>query len=173
MQTYIEINVPLRQDAAWMTALRRKLSGTLVRWQKGGYHITVAFMNKTSLAPSLITALNNCISGVKLPPLQFDKVDAFTAINTGAHIIHLTASEIPEEFSEWVNMARRVLSDNGCEIETDFRLHVTLGRIQEDAINLDSLKIALKEVEMPSFSIQLHEVTFCIFRGEIIKTWRW
>ena len=46
MQSYIEIKVPISWDEPWFQDLREELDGVNIRWQRGYYHITMAFLDR-------------------------------------------------------------------------------------------------------------------------------
>ena len=49
MKTYIEIQVPIRNDAVWFEKLRCVCQNIDVKWQMGYYHITMAFIDETPI----------------------------------------------------------------------------------------------------------------------------
>ena len=53
MKTYIEIQVPIRNDAVWFEKLRCVCQNIDVKWQMGYYHITMAFIDETPIGIDL------------------------------------------------------------------------------------------------------------------------
>lgn len=45
MKSYLEIKVPISHDDYWFRELRDLLDGVDIRWQRGYYHITMAFLD--------------------------------------------------------------------------------------------------------------------------------
>lgn len=103
--------------------------------------------------------------------LCFDKLDAFTTNSSKMHIINLTATDIPEPFMNWVNGIRSDLVANGCLMQSGFRLHVTLGRVDSSAIKIDRLQGIIENFKMPSFVLPLRSFDYRKFRGDTIKRW--
>ncbi len=56
----------------------------------------------------------------------------------------------------------------GCKLQSDFKLHVTLGRLKEPGIELAEVKEALGNMPKPSFNLMLSDVDFRVFRGELL-----
>jgi len=173
METYVKLDVAIPKDAFWLASLTGGLRRFPVRWQNGHYHITLAFNNKTPHDVDIVSILNNQLRKPFLPEITFDKLEAFTAQTGGQHIINLTSSVIPDDFKEWVDNIRRVLTANGCTIESNFRLHVTLGRIQSSAISLEKLNAFLQGIEITPFTESLPWLSYMEYRGtEPIVSWK-
>ena len=85
LKNYLAISVPLCQDAHWFSQLRGALSHVTVRWQKGHYHSTIAFMNEMPEA----SMLEEYFTRQTAPTLTFDKLDAFST--SSEHILCLKA----------------------------------------------------------------------------------
>ena len=167
MKTYLEIQVPLRYDAAWFDELRCGCQHTGIKWQTGFYHITMVFVDKTPTDVDLRPLLEKYLNRYSAPTLTFDKLDAFTTMS-GMHIIYLTATEIPMSFLSLIEDIRSDMKDAGCIIDSPFRLHVTLGRIKASVIQLASVQEMTKKVSLPAFSLTLEDVDYRVFRGETI-----
>ena len=167
MKTYLEIQVPLRYDAAWFDELRCGCQHTGIKWQTGFYHITMVFVDKTPTDVDLLPLLEKYLNRYSAPTLTFDKLDAFTTMS-GMHIIYLTATEIPQSFLSLIEDIRSDMKDAGCIIDSPFRLHVTLGRIKASLIQLASVQEMTKKVSLPAFSLTLEDVDYRVFRGETI-----
>lgn len=163
MKSYIELQVPLRNDAQWFEELRTKMSeqGVNVRWQNDFYHITVVFVNEIVKQPNIhaFAPIYKCLSYKAAPHLTFDTLDAFTS-KSGEHIVYLTSSCPSEEIREFVNNIRKTIDEAGWIYEPDFLLHVTLGRISSKLISLEELKKLISQVSMPSFTLQLFSAKF-------------
>ena len=87
MKTYLEIQVPLRNDAAWFKDLRSICQYIDVRWQMGHFHITMAFIDETPTGVDLCPLLEKYLRTFTAPILSFDKLDAFTSNSTIAMFI--------------------------------------------------------------------------------------
>ena len=171
MKSYIEIKVPISYDDYWFRELRDLLDGVDIRWQRGYYHITMAFLDETPERVNLVPGLNEILSEAIAPTITFDTLDAFAS---GPHrqVIHLTTTDIPEDFLDLVEDIRRYFKAKGCVIQSDFKLHVTLGRVQEPRMNVRKLKDIISQVEMPEFTMELSEVEYRIFRGKTLGQWK-
>jgi len=167
MKTYLEIQVPLRNDIGWFKDLRSICQNIDVRWQMGYYHITMAFVDETPIGIDLRPLLEKYLRNFPAPILTFDKLDAFTSMS-GMHIIYLAATEIPKSFISLVQAIRTDMKSAGCVMNSDFRLHVTLGRVKDPRIQLSTLQDLLGEVNLYAFSQTLTDVDYRVFRGGTI-----
>ncbi|MBQ3382055.1 MAG: 2'-5' RNA ligase family protein [Bacteroidales bacterium] len=157
-QTYIEIEVQLRQSAEWMGELKQVMQEAYVpvRWQNGYYHITLAFLEKVPSIEEVIAIMNRHLASFEAPELTFDKLDAFGK-RSGGGVVFLTCSEVPESFMQMVDALRQDLEAAGCMIESDFKLHVTLGRVNKDVhVEADLLRELTESVDVPAFSLRLN-----------------
>jgi len=156
---YIEVEVPVREDALWFQQLRAKMAeqGVNVKWQNGHFHITVAFITDHPQFANLFLPMTHSVAWKVGPFLTFDKVNAFTT-RSGQHIVYLTSSNPTHEFIDMVKRIREEFKAVGCEFSTDFKLHVTLGRVEANQIGLDVLQRILAEVAIPAFTLQLLKV---------------
>ena len=165
LKNYLAISVPLCQDAHWFSQLRGALSHVTVRWQKGHYHSTIAFMNEMPEA----SMLEEHFTRQTAPTLTFDKLDAFST--SSEHILCITSSKPSEAFMSLVLTLRKQLIESKCLPPQDFLLHVTLARIPIKAIALDDLKALIAPICIPSFTMTLTEVKHIIYKGDTIKSW--
>lgn len=171
MKSYLEIKVPITFDDYWFWELRDLLDGVDIRWQRGYYHITMAFLDFAPDGVDLVPGLDELLGEAVAPIITFDTLDAFAS---GAHrqVIHLTTSNIPEDFIALVKDVRQYFKAKGCIMQSDFRLHVTLGRVHDPKMNVRKLKDIISQVEMPSFTMELTEVEYRVFRGKTLGLWK-
>lgn len=162
MQNYLKIDVPLLKNARWFDALKRTLNGYPVKWQNEGYHITMAFINENPNHINLIPIFEKHLSSAVAPVLLFDKVDVFTANSGKEHIINLTSTTVPDSFLSLVESIRNDLKEVGCILESDFKLHVTLGRQNISNIDLKTLCSLIEQVEFTPFNLTLTDAHFCV-----------
>ena len=167
MKSYLEIQVPIRYDAKWFQKLRTVCRHIPVKWQLGYYHITMAFLDETPEGMDLQPVLDRHLATLSAPAIAFDKLDAFTS-TSGMCIIHLTATVIPQDFLETIEAIRADLKATGCRIESDFRLHVTLGRVKDVNISLSDIQESISSVDLPAFSLCLSDVDYREFRGKLL-----
>lgn len=165
MKNYLAITVPLRQDARWFNQLRQTLSHVAVRWQRGHYHITAAFMNQMPQA----SMLQQYFSQQAAPTLTFDKLHAFST--SSEHILCLTSSKPSAEFMSLVLPLRKQLIESKCLPPQPFLLHVTLARIPISAITLEDLKALIAPISIPSFTLTLSQMQHIIYKGDTIQSW--
>ena len=170
MKSYIEIKVPISFDDYWFRELRDLLDGVDIRWQRGYYHITMAFLDFAPDNVNMIRGLDDILDGTTAPTIKFDMLDAFAS---GAHrqVIHLTTTDAPKDFLDLVEDLRRYFKSKGCIIQSDFRLHVTLGRVQDPRMNVRKLKEIISQVGMPEIALELTGVEYRIFRGKTLGLW--
>lgn len=170
MKTYLEIQVPLRNDVAWFDELRSICKNIDVKWQMGYYHITMAFIDDTPVGVDFRPLLEKHLRSFAAPTLTFDKLDAFIA-TSGMHIIYLTATDIPQSFMSLVQAIRSDLKTAGCVMNSEFRLHVTLGRVKDPNVQLPRLHKLLETINVPASSMTLTDVDYRVFRsGTIYET---
>ncbi len=169
-QTYIEIEVPLRQSAEWMGELKQVMQEAYVpvRWQNGYYHITLAFLEKVPSREEVIAIIMRHLEQFDAPELTFDKLDALGK-RSGGGVLFLTSTAVPESFMRMVDALRQDLEAAGCVIESDFKLHVTLGRVERVArVDAGRLRELAGSVEVPAFSLRLKTVNYREFRGRTL-----
>ena len=167
MKTYLEIKVPISFDALWFVELREALQDLPVLWQRDFYHITMAFIDDTQLLPDVEAIMHKYLDNAKPVSITFDKLDVFTATN-GMLIVNLTATDIPAEFLALVDDIRCDVSCTNSNIQSDFKLHVTLGRITEPKADIDDVGFLIDEINLPPFTLTLDEVEYRVFRGRSI-----
>ena len=81
-------------------------------------------------------------------------------------IVHLTTDSIPDNFQKLVNNIRNDISANtSTSILSDFRLHVTLGRIAEAEADVDDIGFLIDEIDFMPINLTLNEVEYRVFRG--------
>lgn len=171
MKSYLELKVPISYEDSWFRQLRDLLDDVDIRWQRGYYHITMAFLDFAPDKVDMRPGLNDILGAALAPVITFDTLDAFAS---GYHrqVIHLTTSKAPESFLALVEDVRRHFIAKGCDIQSDFRLHVTLGRVQDPRMNVRKLQDIISQVDMPSFTMELNDVEYRVFRGKTIGLWK-
>ncbi len=171
MKSYIEIKVPIRFEDSWFRQLRDLLDGVDIRWQRGYYHITMAFLDFAPDKVNMKPGLNGILDDAVAPVITFDMLDAFAS---GYHrqVIHLTTTEAPKEFLDMVEQIREYFLAKGCEIQSDFKLHVTLGRVQDSRMNVRKLQDIIGQVDLPTFTMELTDVEYRVFRGKTLGLWK-
>lgn len=167
MKTYLEIKVPISFNAPWFNELREALKDMPVLWQRNFYHITMAFIDDTQHLSDLEAIMHKYLDNAKPVTITFDKLDVFTASN-GMQIVHLTSSEIPADFQNLVDDIRSDICCTNSNIQSDFRLHVTLGRIIEPEADIDDVGFLIDEIDLSPFTLTLDEVEYRVFRDRSI-----
>lgn len=170
---YLELKVPIWQNADWFVRLREAMAAEKisVKWQRG-FHITVAFIKGDKQVDALSAAFERCLYYRPAPSLTFDKVDVFKAQNSPEFIVNLTSSHPSSEFVDLVTMLRQEISDIGAEKESEFKLHVTLGKIDADSTSIDKVKKVAAGIQVPPFTLCLTDAEYCYYKGESIGSWR-
>lgn len=167
MKTYLEIKVPICYGTPWFSELRKALKNMPVLWQKGFYHITLAFIDDTQNLPDVETIMHKYLDHAHPINITFDKLDVFTAGN-GMQIVHLGTNNIPEGFKTLVDNIRHDIGRTYSSIQSDFKLHVTLGRITEAEASIDDVGFLIDEIDFMPFTLTLNEVEYRVFRGRSI-----
>lgn len=162
-EKYVEMAVPINKDAQWYKAMKDALKDITVKWQNGNFHITLVFIkNHPDPRESMRTLeypMNQSLKNRVAPIFEFDTLDVFTTMSGREHIVNLTCSQVPEEFMEMEEKLRKEWISYGAEI-SDFRLHVTLGRIPAEVCSIDDVKKRLARVDMPSFKERIWKAEF-------------
>lgn len=165
MKTYLEIKVPISYNAPWFSELRKALKDMPVHWQNGYYHITMAFLDETRNIPEIEAIMHSYLDNANAVSITFNKLDVFTT-NNGMKIVHLTTDSIPDDFQKLVNNIRNDISGNtSTSILSDFRLHVTLGRISMPEADINDVGFLIDEIDFSPFTLTLNEVEYRVFRG--------
>ena len=167
MKTYLEIKVPISYSAPWFSELRKALKDMPVLWQKGYFHITLAFIDDTQNLPDVKNIMHKYLDHAHPVNITFDKLDVFTA-GSGMMIVYLGTNDIPEGFQNLVDDIRRDISCTSSNIQSDFKLHVTLGRITEPEASIDDVGFLIDEIDFMPFTLTLNEVEYRVFRGRSI-----
>ena len=172
MKTYLEIKVPISFDEYWFRELRDLLRGVDIRWQRNYYHITMAFLDFAPDGVNMVPGLNSLLDDAVAPAITFDRLDAFAS---GPHrqVIHLTTTHAPQDFLALVEDVRQHFKAKGCVIQSDFRFHVTLGRVQDPRMNVHKLKDIISQVDLPDITLDLTEVDYRVFKdyGKPLAHW--
>ncbi len=166
MKSYLEIKVPIKKDAAWLNDLKRQFKDLPVRWQNGYYHITMAFLNDATeeMLDRARQVMDDRLKNVEPMPMAFDKVDAFTVSSGDMHIINITSTVPNESFMRLAKAIRDDLTAAGLSMDSDFILHVTLGRVLPKVIPIEALRARLSSFSAPAFTLQLDSLEYLIFR---------
>ena len=171
MKSYLEIKVPISYDDYWFRNLRDLLEGVTIRWQRSYYHITMAFLDFAPDNVNMRPGLDEILGEAVAQSITFDKLDAF-ASGARKQVIHLTSTEPPKDFLELVKDFRQYFKTKGCVIQSDFRLHVTLGRVNDPRMNVNKLKEIISQVDLPTFTMELTDVEYRVFRGKTLGLWK-
>ena len=173
VSNYLELKTPIRQSANWFVNLRKAMAEAKipVRWQPGGFHLTVAFISNDQPAKALSVAFDKQLAGRKAPIQTFDKVDAFIAKTGDEIIVHLTSTMLSPTLQTLVESLRKEAIYAGADIENDFILHVTLGRIDGQKTTLEQVRRIAKSIQVPPFTLLLQKAEYRYFRGKSIQSW--
>lgn len=176
MSNYLELKVPIRWDAVWFRQLRKAvaaagISEASVRWQRQHHHITAAFINDDGLAEPLAAAFDRLLSSCEPPMLTFDKVDAFMAKDAPVIIVNLTSTKPSPAMMALIQSLRKAASDLGADLDNDFLLHVTLGRIDARAASAEQVKRIADAIQVTPFTLPLDEAEHRFYRGRSISSW--
>lgn len=124
-------------------------------------------MDDTQHLPDVEAIMHKYLDNAHPVTMTFDKLDVFST-GSGMLIVHLTASEIPVYFQTLVDDIRCDISCTNSNIQSNFRLHVTLGRITEHEVDIDDVGFLIDEINLSPFTLTLEEVEYRVFRGRSI-----
>ena len=167
MKSYLEIKVPISFDAPWFSELRTALKDIPVYWQNGYYHITMAFLDETRNLPEVEAIMHKYLDNANAVSITFDKLDVFSTWSS-LLIVHLKATRIPEAFQSLVKDIRNEIVLTNSIIQSDFRLHVTLGRISNPVADIKDIGFLIDEIDFSPLTLTLNEVEYREFRGKSI-----
>ena len=175
MSNYLEIKTPIRDSAEWFTRLRKAMAAEHihVEWQKVPFHITAVFINNDNPVPELTETFDRILDNQAALELTFDKVDVFKTRSGSEYIVNLTATQPSKEFSSFIDTLREEARKVGAEIDSDFILHITLGRIgiEESGNALNQLKRITDAIHVPPFTLSLNEMKYRYYKGDSIRRW--
>lgn len=171
MKTYLEIKVPLNTVVIWYKSLLGSFSEVNTNWQKGYWHITAAFIDDTPLDVDVAAIIDRHLRGLKPISIELDTLGVFATPSGKSKIIYLTASKPPSSLLSLISDIREELSGVGCVMETEFRLHITLGRVFDYNYDVPELQKILDQVEVKPFKVTLAEADYREFRGREIQNW--
>ena len=162
MKNYLRLKVPVRREAAWFNGLRNALAkaGVPVTWQKSEYHITIAFMKDDQHVEELRTAFGEVLRKAEAPQLTLDKVGVFRTMSGEELIVFLTSSAPSERVMSLVDSLRSEAEKVGANIESNFRLHITLGRIKARLASLEQVEEVVKKIDVPPFTLTLQDAEY-------------
>ena len=162
MKNYLRLKVPVRREAVWFNNLRNALAtvGVPVTWQKSEYHITVAFLKDDLHVEELRTAFGEVLSKAEAPQLTLDKVGVFKTMSGEELIVFLTSSTPSERFMSLVESLRSEVEKIGANMESNFRLHITLGRIKACLASLEQVEEVVKKIDVPPFTLTLQDAEY-------------
>jgi len=60
----------------------------------------------------------------------------------------------------------------GANIDPDFRLHISLGRIDAHAYIIEQVQNIIEKIKVPDFAIDINEAEYRYFRGDSIQRWQ-
>lgn len=173
MSNYLELKVPVSWNAEWFAQLRQRMAeeNISVRWQKRYYHITAAFIYNDEPVEELTKVFDATLTRRKAPKLTLDTLDAFCAKEAPVIIVNLTSSHLSPDFNILVNQLREMAREQGANIDGNFLLHITLGRIDIAQTSIGQVRGIVSGIEVPSFTLQLKEAEYRYYRGGSIRCW--
>ena len=98
-------------------------------------------------------------------------MDAFEAKTGDEFILHLTSTQLSPSLQTLVDLLRKEAVDAGADIENDFILHVTLGRIDAKKATLEQVRRIAESIQVPPFTLLLQNAEYRYFRGKSIQRW--
>ena len=90
-------------------------------------------------------------------------------------IVFLTSTVPSERFMSLVECLRSEVEKIGANIESNFRLHITLGRIKARLASLGQVEEVVKMIEVPPFTLTLQDAAYLYTKscgGKSIQKWK-
>jgi 2'-5' RNA ligase len=143
-----------------------------VRWQKGFYHITIVFVNDDMHVAELKNAFSKVLATRKATMITLDKLEAFRTQSGREIVINLAPSNPSPELSALINDLRKEATDLGANINPNFFIHVTLGRIDAHDADLNEVKRILSSISLPIITHPIREVEY-LYRQNHTSICRW
>ena len=84
-------------------------------------------------------------------------------------IVNLTASHPSPEFNILVDQLRESAREQGADIDGNFLLHVTLGKIENTGV--EAVKRVVSGIKVPPFALLLNEAEYRYYQGGSIRSW--
>lgn len=172
MDTYLELNVPIRRNTKWYRALKCVMRNIVKpnEWKKD-FHITVAFIYNDDHVVELKEAFEKIINASKPISLTLDKLDVFETKIRKNFVIYLDSSKPSEELLALINDLRSAAKRVGANME-DFRLHITLAEIENPTMPMEQVQNAISSiVHKPSFTIPIIQAKYRYVKGRTIGEW--
>ena len=167
---YLELEIPLRKDAEWFENLRNamKSKGIPARWTRKSFHITAVFIFEGNVK-GLETAFSRHLEDREAPSLTLDKLDAFTTNDD--IIVNITSSRPSESLTTLIKELRAEAENLGVDYRRDFRLHITIGKIDKAKADMTAIATIINSLEVPTFTLRVNTVNYRHKGGKTIKTW--
>ena len=173
-RNYLELKIPVRKNAEWFAKLRNAMSdaGIAVKWQDGWYHITIVFVNDNNHVDQLHQVFDNVFNRKRAPLLTLDKLGTFTTRGGLQHIVYLSSSKLSEEIKALIDELRGVAKAVGANLDSEFRLHISLGRIDAKAVSMERVEKIIDKIVVPEFTLKVKEAEYRYFRDRSIQKWQ-
>ena len=89
--------------------------------------------------------------------MTLDKIDAFAA---SKHVIYLTASQPSLELNNLIDELRAEANQLHANIRPDFRLHITLGKVDSTAASIEQVQDLTGSIDVPAFNVRVNELEY-------------
>ena len=119
----------------------------------------------------LLDAFERILSKQTPLSLTLDKVDAFVTQSNEEIIVNITSKSPSKEFVALMDKLRTEAKNVVGDIESEFRLHITLGRIDSSKASIEQVRRITDSITVPSFDLSLKEAEFRFYRGSTIRKW--
>ena len=169
---YLELEIPLRKDAEWFENLRNamKSKGIPARWTRKSFHITAVFIFEGKHVKELEAAFSRHLEDREAPSLTLDKLDAFTTY--GDIIVNITSSQPSESLTALIKELRAEAEKLGVDYRRDFRLHITIGKIDKAKADMTTIASVINSLEVPAFTLKVNTANYRHKGGKTIQTWQ-
>lgn len=173
-RNYLELKIPICQNAEWLSNLCDAMAkeGIYVKWQNDWYHITVMFAYDNKHIKELQSAFDKMLDNHEVPVMVLDELGVFTTRGGHQHVVYLTSSKASMEVTSLIECLRGEAKSIGANIDPDFRLHISLGRIDAHAYSIEQVQTIIEKIKVPDFAIDISEAEYRYFRGHTIQRWQ-
>lgn len=134
--------------------------GISVLWQRGFFHITAVFVYDDQYVEQLRNAFSHVLAGRKAPRIKVDKLDAFMTSSGKEIILYLSPSQPSDELLALINDLRTAAQEGGANINLDFFLHITIGRIDARETTLEDVRRVISNISVKPVIAPIRDINY-------------
>ena len=159
---YLELKIPIRTKTQWYNELCEAMQEERipVRWQNGFYHITAVFVNDDLRVAELREAFSRVLTGIKAPSITLDTLNAFLTSSRREIIVNLAPSHSSAEQLALINNLRATATEVGANINPDFKMHITIGRVDAREATLDDVRRIISTIDVSPMTVPVKDINY-------------